>query len=79
MSNNTINCKMKLKPRQKKPNKIKTMRRAPNIPKKEGKRLNMFIADSDSSASNDNANTAIGLEILQYLKDEDNTLEFLHR
>lgn len=40
----------------------------------------MFVEDSDSSAASDNVNTTtIDLETLQYLKDEDNTLESLNR
>lgn len=39
----------------------------------------MFVEDSDSSVASDNANTTIDLETLQYLKDEDNTLESLNR
>lgn len=41
----------------------------------------MFVEDSNSSAASDNVNTTttIDLETLQYLKDEDNTLESLNR
>lgn len=37
----------------------------------------MFVEDSDSSAVSNVNTTTIDLETLQYLKDEDNTLEFL--
>ena len=39
----------------------------------------MFVEDSDSSVASDNANTSIDPETLQYLKDDDNTLESLNR
>ncbi|KAL3287894.1 hypothetical protein HHI36_002350 [Cryptolaemus montrouzieri] len=40
----------------------------------------MFVEGSDSSAASDNVNTTtIDLETLQYLKDEDNTLESFNR
>ncbi|GBP35517.1 hypothetical protein EVAR_20027_1 [Eumeta japonica] len=48
--------------------------------KKERTESYMFVEDSDSSAASDNVNTTtIDLETLQYLKDEDNTLESLNR
>lgn len=39
----------------------------------------MFVADFEFSTAIDNANTTIYLESLEYLKDEDNTLESLNR
>lgn len=58
------------------------MGRTPNIPIKEGNIeyiYYMFVEDADSSVASDNANTKIDLEILKYLKDEDDTLEFFNR
>lgn len=50
-----------------------------NIKKERAESYYMFVEDSDSSAASDNSNTTIDLETLQYLKDEDNTLESLKK
>lgn len=39
----------------------------------------MFVEDSDSSAASDTANTTIDLETLQYLKDDDTSLDSLNK
>ncbi|CAG4971598.1 unnamed protein product [Parnassius apollo] len=50
-----------------------------NKKKERAESYYMFVEDSDSSAASDYANTTIDLEALQYLKDEDNTLESLNK
>lgn len=39
----------------------------------------MFVEDSDSSAASEHANTITDLEILQYLKNSDTSLNYLNK